>query len=202
MHTALEKHGEYGQSPDPGSQPGFIYSQESGSEISGGQGVYRHDDETYDETQGGYRHDDETYDETQGDTRLEPVYSPNDGSTYDSREGKHHPGDSVLYSPDDETYESAQYERRDRHLDDYEHADSPTEEAYSDMDSPSVDKAPKQLSSPPRSGFRTSRLDNMMSPRSEFSAGESVSMSEYSQTSAMRGAQELLKKNRKKRLEM
>ena len=189
MHTALEKHGEYGQSPDPGSQPGFIYSQESGSEFSGGQG--------------GYRHEDEGYDESQADSRLEPLYSPNDGSTYESRDGKQHTNDTFLSTPDDETNESDEYRRRDPPLDDYEGAEPPRGKGnYSSMNSPAAEKAPKQKSSPARSGFRSSRPNNMMSPRSEYSVGESASISDYSQTSAMRGAQELLKKNRLKRLEM
>jgi hypothetical protein len=54
------------------------------------------------------------------------------------------------------------------------------------------DLVPTERPSPP----------NAFSPRSDFSYNDNASISEYSQTLAIRGAQELLKKNCQKRLEM
>jgi hypothetical protein len=176
VHTALEQQGDYGQSPDPGSQTGFIYSQESGSEVSAGHGSYRPEDEEYYDSQG------------------DQAYSPRtEGeSYYDSLGVKRHADERDFAGPDDESYESA----------DYHHERTVMQQDYRRTAPPPEEKAPQQQPSPSRSGFRSSRPHKMISPRSEFSVGDNTSVSEYSQTSAMRGAQELLRKNRQKRLEL
>ena len=179
VHTALEQHGDFGQSPDRGSQAGFIYSQESGSEFSaGGQG---------------YRHEDGGYDESQGNSHVsDPVYSPAEESYDDSPEAKQRTGDNGFPPPTDDSYASPDSNKR---------TSPPPEENYGRPAAQPTEKAPLEKYAPARSGFRT-RPNSLLSPRSDYSIGESTSISEYSQTSAMRGAQELLKKNRQKRLEM
>jgi hypothetical protein len=178
VHTALEQHGDYGQSPDPGSHPGFIYSQESGSETSGGHGSYRHEDAGYDDSQG------------------DQAYSPRtEGESFDgSPDAKHQADERDFASPDDESYEPVEHHHK-RHL---------VEEDYHRTSPPRAEKAPEPEHRPSQSlsAFRSSRPNSILSPQSEYSMADSTSVSEYSQTSAMRGAQELLRKNRQKRLEM
>ena len=113
--------------------------------------------------------------------------------TMRSLDAKHRADERDLASPDDESYEPADY--HDEH-----HPEQ--EEGYHRNTPSRAEKASQQLPSTSRAGFRSSRPNKMLSPQSEYSVGDSTSVSEYSQTSAMRGAQELLRKNRQKRLEM
>lgn len=109
-------------------------------------------------------------------SREEAFDNLDEGRYYDSH--KHHNGDPTLSTTEVESFESADYNER---------SPAPADEETENF-------VPTEAPS--------SNVRNVFSPRSETSYNDSASISEYSQTSAMRGAQELLKKNRQKRLEM
>jgi hypothetical protein len=100
-------------------------------------------------------------------------HTPGEDRYYE--EDMHHNGDPTFSATEGDSYTSPEYDERGQ---------PPPEEAR--------DFVPTELPSQP----------NPFSPRSDYSYTDDASMGEYSQTSAMRGAQELLKKNRQKRLEM
>jgi hypothetical protein len=119
------------------------------------------------------------------------IYSPDESELsegYRREDELHTPGEGRYYqeemllngNPTYSTTEGDSYESQEYH----ERGQPPPEEAR--------DFVPTERPSPPKA----------FSPRSDYSYNDSASISEYSQTSAMRGAQELLKKNRQKRLEM
>jgi hypothetical protein len=113
---------------------------------------------------------------SEGYRREEAFDTPDEGRYYDSH--KHHNGDPTLSTTEVESFESADYNER-----------SPVS-AEEETENFVPTEAP------------SSNVRKAFSPRCESSYADSASISEYSQTSAMRGAQELLKKNRQKRLEM
>lgn len=112
------------------------------------------------------------------DYRHEDAFdTPVEGRYYDSH--KHHNVVPTLSTTEVESFESADYNER-----------TPA--------SPEVETEIFVMNEGP-----SLKVRNAFSPRSsETSNADTASASEYSQTSAMRGAQELLKKNRQKRLEM
>ena len=155
----------------------FAQSPEQSSDF-----VYSPGESEFEEGSGFRRQEGGYYESPRGNQRPNGrVYARDEGEYYDSPDKKRLTGDTDVSTPERETYDSNTY-------------DSNT---YDD-EGPAFDEESESFVQ--QSNTPTNRLKDR-SPKSDISFTDTVH-SEYSQTSAMRGAQELLKKNRQKRLEM